>query len=266
MVVYVIPSLSRIKTLHDKALQLLIKKYKILPESIYIFVVKNEIEEYTAFLKPLYPSIHILIGPIGLNNMRNHIRYHFPENTNMVCLDDDISDICIMKEDVSILDIKKAKRYPLHSLLSDDFDAFIKDAFDTLEKTSLKFFGIYAIRNGYFMKGLPYKSTNLRFCVGAFWGCVNEHMSDLEICLEEKEDVERTIRYYRRDGGVLRYNHICPITKYYTEKGGMQSRDIDRKDSSKQACDYLIKEFPDYCKLNGKKKTGICEVKLVSSI
>jgi len=263
MVIYVIPSLSRIKTLADKSLQLLIQTYKILPESIYIFVVKNEFDDYNTFLKPLYPSLNILVGPIGLNSMRNYIRYHFPEHIRMVCLDDDISDLCGMIEDISVVDKNTAKRYPLHSLSPTDFHVFIKDAFDTLEKDSLKFFGIYAIRNGYFMKGLPYKSTNLRFCVGAFWGCINEHANDLDIFLEEKEDVERTIRYYRRDGGVLKYNHICPITKYYTEKGGMQSREIDRIESSKKACEYLISTFPEYCKLNGKKKTGISEVKLI---
>lgn len=262
---FVIPSLSRIKTLQQKSLQLLIHSYDISPENIYVFVVKEELQEYKDILLPLYPTLQIYSGPLGLHHMRNYIRNYFPENTKLICLDDDIQELCIMNEDHTITDIKSCKRYPLTSITKDIFHAFLQDAFETLEKESLHFFGIYAVRNGYFMKGLSDKSMCLRFCVGAFWGCINQHHKNLEIHLEEKEDVERTLHYFLQDGGVLRYNKICPVTRYYKEKGGMQSRNTDRIETSKQSCMYLMEMFPKHCKLYTSKKSGIYEVKLIKS-
>lgn len=262
---FVIPSLSRANTLLQKSLHMLIHTYQVAPKDIYLFVVKEEVLEYSKTIQSLYPEIHICIGPLGLHHMRNHIRQYFPENTKLVCLDDDIQELRIMKEDHTISDVKSSKRYPLFLLSKDEFDGFLEDAFATLEQSSLHFFGIYAVRNGYFMKSLPDKSTNLRFCVGAFWGCINQHRKDLVIHLEEKEDVERTLRYFVQDKGVLRYNKICPVTRYYKEKGGMQARDIDRIRTSKESCHYLLETFPSYCRLYTSKKSGIYEIKLLSN-
>ena len=263
MVVFVIPSLSRVKTLATKSLNLLVDRYNVPCSSIFIFVIREEFEAYTS-LYALYPKIRIVVGPLGLHNMRNHIRLYFPVSTQMVCLDDDIDDLCIMRVDESIIDKTKASRYPLVSMSSTEFGAFINDAFETLRATNLRLFGIYPVRNGYFMKGLPYKSIDLRFCVGAFWGCINDHSTDLVIHIEEKEDFERTLLYYKKDRGVLRFNTICPKTKYYKEAGGMQSTSIDRTESSKVSCAYLIDRFPEYCKLYTSKKSGIYEVRLIT--
>jgi hypothetical protein len=217
--------------------------------------VKEEYEDYRNSLDPL---INVIIGPLGLHHRRHFIRLYFPDGTKMVCMDDDIAQLCIMKENVRIEDRKKAARYPLF----ENNLAFLEDAFETLEATGLTFFGIYPVKNGYFMKTLPYKSTDLRFCVGTFWGCINDHSTDLMLNIEEKEDFERTLLYYKRDKGVLRFNTICADTKYYKEKGGLQSRGIDRKETSKTSCTYLIATFPEYCKLYTSKKSGIHEVRL----
>lgn len=249
--IFVIPSLSRIDTLKSKSLKVL----RDVPQNqIYIFVVK---EEYETYRKNIDPLINVVIGPLGLHHMRNFISLYFPEGTKMVCLDDDIAQLCIMKENVLIEDKKTAARYPLYPLTD---LTFLDDAFKTLEETGLKFFGIYPVKNGYFMKTLPYKSTDLRFCVGTFWGCINSH--DLTLHIEEKEDFERTLLYYKRDKGVLRFNTICADTKYYKEKGGLQSRGLDRVATSKVSCTYLIATFPEYCKLYTSKKSGIHEVRL----
>ena len=253
--IFVIPSLSRIAILKNKSLHVL----RDVPKSeIYIFVVKEEYEEYRNSIEP---SINVIIGPLGLHHMRNFIRLYFPEGTKMVCMDDDISQLCVMKENLLIEDKKTAARYPLYPLNNLEF---LDDAFETLEATGLKFFGIYPVKNGYFMKTLPYKSTDLRFCVGTFWGCINDHSADLMLNIEEKEDFERTLLYYKRDNGVLRFNTICADTKYYKEKGGLQSRGMDRKETSKTSCTYLIATFPEYCKLYTAKKSGIHEVRLKS--
>jgi hypothetical protein len=261
--IFVIPSLSRVETLQKKSIRMLIESYHIHPEHIHIFVVKEEEAIYTQALLPIYPAIHIHVGPIGLHHMRNHIHAFFPENTDMVCLDDDIESLVEMKEDTTVSDKKSCKRYPLFSLSSERFHTLLEDAFQALRKHNAYLFGIYPVKNGYFMKGLPEKSYNLRFCVGAFWGCINRHKESLKISIEEKEDVERTILYYLEDQCVLRYNYIAPVTRYYKEKGGMQTGSTNRIETSKQSCEYLLQTYPRLCKLYTSKKSGIYEIKLV---
>ena len=97
-------------------------------------------------------------------------------------------------------------------------------------------------------------TTDLRFIVGPFWGAINRHLPSLTIDLDEKEDVLRTLLYYHQDKKVLRYNNITITTPYYTEKGGMQSENKDRKLESLKSAQLLVSRFPQYCHLKPKKK------------
>jgi len=193
--------------------------------------------------------------------MRNHIHESFPPGTRMVWLDDDITRLCKMTIDQTVPDLRSSKRFPLSPLTKEEFWAFIEDAFRDLTSHSLHLFGIYPVKNGFFMKDLPAKTTDLRFIVGCFWGCINPD-PPLVLSIEEKEDFERTLILYERDLGVLRYNHIAPVTSYYKEKGGMQSRQQDRKETGKQSCQYLLEKYPQYCRLYTSKKNGMFEVRL----
>lgn len=260
---FVIPSLSREDILLKKTLSLLVSTYQIPPEQIHVFVIQEEYTRYLEKVATLSSLIQVHIGPLGLQNMRNHIHAFFPEGTEMVCMDDDITDIKQLSIQEDIIDLKSAKRYALVSLSPESFHLWLVDAFQELHSKNLSLFGIYPVRNGYFMKDLPEKTFDLRFIVGCVWGCINR--PNRKIVLEEKEDVERTLCYYIQDKGVLRYNHLCPVTNYYKEKGGMQARNVERKESSQQSCMYLLQTYPMYCKLYTSKKSGIHEIRLKSS-
>ena len=80
---FVIPSYNRagkVKTIE------LLKKNNIDIKQIYIFVVKEELEEY----KKHYPEYKIIIGVKGLVNQRQFINNYFKEGTKIVSIDDDI--------------------------------------------------------------------------------------------------------------------------------------------------------------------------------
>jgi hypothetical protein len=107
-------------------------------------------------------------------------------------------------------------------------------------------------------------TTDLRFIVGPFWGVINRHSSDLFATIDEKENVERTIKYYIKDKGVLRFNNIAIETKYYKNPGGMQAsrKKGSRKVAALKSAKYLAKKYPHYAKLHLTKKSGHPEVKL----
>lgn len=261
---FAIPSYKRSSLLPFKTLALL-SRFQVPMQNVYVFIVKEDENDYHDTLSSyIEQGLHLEIGPLGLHHMRNHIRMYFPEGCELIHLDDDIEDLYIMEEDLTIENEKSCKRYPLRLFTLHEFHTTITLAFAYLREHHFHLFGIYPVRNGYFMKDLPELTNDLRFCVGVFWGCINQHNVNLMLELEEKEDVERTLRYYVQDQGILRFNRIVPKTNYYKTPGGMQARPASRIDSAKASCDYLLTHFKSYCKLYTSKKSGIYEIRLIT--
>ena len=98
------------------------------------------------------------------------------------------------------------------------------------------------------------------------FGIINRHDMDLKLTINEKENTERTLKYYVKDGKVLRYNNITIKTNYYKNKGGMQSFNRDRINNSKKSANYLHKKYPSLTKIKVRKTTGITEVQLKNKI
>jgi len=213
--------------------------------------------------RPCYAAVNLVTGPVGLHNMRNFITDYFQDGTCVLQMDDDVKTVLALSIDTSVTDTQKAARYPLVDI--EGFDSWVRAAFTTLKQRNLSLFGVYPVKNGFFMKDLPEVTYDLRFCVGVLWGCINrKNLSypSITLTLEEKEDFERTLLHWCRDGGVVRFNHITIKTKYYTTPGGMQARGIDRQVAAMTSCRDLCSRFPDLCRLYLGKKSGMPEVRL----
>lgn len=250
-----IPSYKRNILLEEKTLNIL-KKNKISSNKIYIFVAnKTEYNKYTNTIpKNLYNKI--IIGKKGLKNQRNFISSYFKEGQYIVQLDDDLEDILQMS--------LKNKSPILKQIIN--LDTFIKKAFKICLGKNAYIWGVYPLANAYFMNTSKNKvSTDLKFIVGPMWGIINRHHKDLEITINEKEDTERTLKYYLNDGIVVRFNHITFKTKYYKNQGGMQSENKNRKEEAMKSAIYLTKKYPNHTKLDLSKKSGFPEVRLINS-
>lgn len=274
--IIVIPSYNRADLLNKKTLKVL-NDYHIPRKIIYIFVANEEEEEI--YKKTLNKDFygHLIVGVKGLKNQRNFISSYFKENQEILNLDDDIGGFKILKHKSSlklsktlkplkkgINTIKKEKRksyrkdYFLETL--GNLDNFIKNSFNILRKNKLYLWGIYPIANPYFM--YPEITTNLKLIVGPCWGVINRHNKDLILTIDEKEDVERTLQYYTKDNGVVRFNNISIQTTYYKTPGGMQTDKRDRKKDAYQSAVYLNQKYPNLTKLYLGKKSGYAEVRL----
>jgi hypothetical protein len=106
--------------------------------------------------------------------------------------------------------------------------------------------------------------TDLRYIIGCFYGTFNpgtKGSRGIKLELEgDKEDYERSIRYYIADGGVIRMRYVAPKTAYYTEKGGLQ--ESRTKKTIMDGAQWIVKHFPDYATLNLTKKSGHPELRL----
>jgi hypothetical protein len=76
----------------------------------------------------------------------------------------------------------------------------------------------------------------------------------------DKEYYERSIRFYLRDGAVVRLRNIAPKTAYYTEKGGNQ--EYRTMETVAAGAKKLVAMFPEMCSLNLTKKSGYPEIRL----
>lgn len=240
-----IPSYKRSKTIREKTLKYLLDDCRINPDMIDIFVADlDELRDYE-YLKE--EGLRIIVGRPTLRAQRNFITNYYPEGSKIINMDDDISGIYKRIND---------KEKKLFTDLIKMFDI----GFNECLRANTKLFGICAVLNPLFMKAAI--STNLKYIVGCFWGQIIDHSPDLTITLEDKEDYERTIKYFHKFRAVVRMNMFAPKTAYYSEGGGMQVTRTEERVTASAL--FLLKNYPQYCKLNVSKKSKHTEIKLNS--
>ena len=265
----VIPSYNRANYIIKATLALCVQ-YNIPMKCVYIFLVNNDIQRelYSTILsEAIYDGIRIVYGPIGLKNMRNFISNYFEENEPLLCMDDDVLALHTLYEDCSIIDRLKAAHWKLKNMTSCEFFEWTTTAHELMKNNNRNLFGIYPVKNGFFMKDLPSITYDARFCVGSVWGVFNKKSTDMLLTLEEKEDMERSILFTLKDGGVIRFNRITLTTKYYKTPGGMQTHKTnqDRIQNSIESSIILYERYPTLCKLYQGKKNGMCEIRFKTS-
>jgi len=239
--VIAIPTYRRYDILKNRTMKFLMEN-DIDKSLIHLFVANEEEQE--AYSKHLDSNSYnrIIIGVKGLANQRQYITDYFPEGTHILSMDDDIESVDM-------------------SLTNMTFKDFITYAFSECEKEGLYLWGLYPVYNAFYReKQKTVMTTDLRFIVGAMYGYINRHSDDLIIERDEKEDVQRTILYYIKDGGVIRFNRIGFKTKYYGSVGGMGNF-RSRLEPMKQSAIWLSEKYPDYGRIK-VRKNGMWEFPL----
>jgi hypothetical protein len=228
--VVAIPTYKRYNEITTKTLPTL-KRGKVDKKRIYVFVAsKTEEKLYREKMDP--DNYHkIVVGKKGIGNQRVFISQYFPENTKIVSMDDDVQNMIQLKRDDSLKKIS-------------NLDSLFKRFFKTLIDKNLYLWGVYPVKNNMFMSHKT--TTDLRFIIGVVHGYINRHSKDLYpskkiLC---KEDIEQSILFYLKDGGVVRFNDITFTTKF-NAPGGLG---VDRFQMNKNAQEYLVKTYPGIAK------------------
>ena len=229
-----IPSYKRSHVCKERTLNAL-HNHKIDPKKIYVYVANKE--EYATYKTILDAATYnkLIIGKKGLAQQRQFISNQWPTNKHIVFLDDDVESI----------DLSLSAQFKSHNL-----DYFIKYAFTECVKYKSYIWGVYAVFNPFFRKARKEMTTDLNYIVGAFYGIINRpNLKAIQLTITkengQKEDVERTLKYFLHDGIVLRFNKIGFITKYYGKEGGL-GRFEDRIKPMAEACNKLKKKYGAY--------------------
>jgi len=234
-----IPSYKRPEQLQKKTLTTLYNG-KVPASKIFVFVVAEEEAAYKAALNPEYYNT-LIVGHLGLDNQRNFIMKHFPKNQLILFVDDDIMKLMNRTDDNTVAMIE-------------DLNPMITKGFEVMKREGANIWGIYPTANPFYMKA-GY-TTNLRYIIGAFYGIKNTKCKAYALKYSDnQEDKERTLRYWIKDGIVVRFNDIAPKTSYYAA-GGILANQPDRIQKTKDYTGYLIAEFPQYLRQVYKKANG----------
>ena len=245
-----IPSYKRPQICRDKTVAML-HTNKIPANKIYIYLAnKEEKEEYEKVLdKSTYHQL--IVGVKGLAPQRQFIMSKWGAGKHIVFFDDDVAKV----------DLSLSPKYRGKSL-----DFFIKDAFQECKNHDSFIWGIYPVFNPFFRKGRDELSTCLNYIVGCFYGIINRpELKAIQLTITkengQKEDVERTLKYFIHDGIVLRFNKIAAFTKYYQRDGSGLGTFEDRLKPMLEASKKLLKAYPDYGIIL-TRKSGMTEFKL----
>lgn len=232
----VIPSYKRSHTLTKKTLHLLTSR-GVRPEDIHIWVADSEEEEFYSAVVPRELYGEIRVSAPTLCASRNVIARSYPVGTNLVWVDDDLENLIVRLND--------KETEPLA-----DVDKFIEEAFSLTKSAGLNLWGVYPVKNPYFMKQRV--RTDLTYIEGAFYGTTVRNDPCELVTLEDKEDFERSMLFYLRDGGVVRFEYVAMVTKFYKEPGGMQETRTEERVT--RSAETLARRYPYLCKTRVSKK------------
>lgn len=218
-----IPSYKRSDTIASKTLKFLhLSGY---PASrIHIFVADDEeYKLYSALDEELYDEI--IIGVKGLKDQRNFISSFYAEDEIIIQMDDDVKGIRCDLTFLQLVDIGLA----------------------SLEYRTAGLWGVMPNDDARRFKNAT--TRHLTHILGSFF-MIRNH-KDVKITHTEKEDMERSIIYFRRYGQVLRYQNAGVVTTYGKGKGGLQTPGRDERIKSEIL--RFQTEYPDYIKIADKK-------------
>jgi len=239
-----IPSHQRPGTIADTTLPLLTRG-GVDPDRITVWVSSDDQrEQYEDSCSPF--GVHVRSGGWGqgVKHARNGIATAYPAGTRLLQIDDDVRRIVRAADSKTLVDVN-------------DVHALIDYGFDVADQLDLSLWCLYPAANPYFMR--PRVRVGLLYAEACVIGMTLRRDETEQVTVDDKEDFERSILHYLRDGGVVRLDGYSFKSNFYTEPGGMQTyRTIDTIEAGART---LTDRYPDLCSYRVSKSRGMPEVK-----
>lgn len=217
-------------------------------ECITLFVAGEEIDTYKSEVDPgLYGALQV--GADSMVGQRHVIQAYYPEGQRVLAVDDDVKSID------RYIDAKTVQ--PVR-----DLESCITQLFDASERHGTRLWGLYPVHNPYFMK--PRANVGLYFLIGSVVGYVNSHDPHLKVRGPSKLDYERTLRWWRRDGAVTRFEYLAANTHMFAPGGVTAGDRPDRHEMNEISVDRLLEEFGEFIAVKKKRSRLGREIRLLT--
>ena len=213
-------------------------------------------EKQAAEYREIHPTIEVLVSALGLVQSRQWaIDNLLAEGEEMLWMDDDITDIVRALPGAEL-----SGEHSLEPVGMSQFMSLVDHGFAAARVNDAWLWGIYPTANGYFMK--HDMKVGLLHIVGAFYGQVIRRDAGLHLWYgDAKEDYERSLRHYEKDGAVVRLERFAVKTTYYRVKGGIEHRTVETVEKNVQG---LLCEWPSLVSRNPRRRSNYPEIKLVN--
>lgn len=163
----------------------------------------------------------------------------------LVFVDDDVRDVLQLRAD--------GKLHP-----APDLPEVAARGFRECAHLGVRLWGISPVANAYFMRAGA--KAGLLFAVGYLYGLVNDQGAVAATQLDEKEDYERTLRCWARDGAVVRLADVAARSVVYKGGGGMvDGRTVE---AQQLAVHQLETWWPKNVRRNTRRKGPYPEITL----
>lgn len=200
-----------------------LKRHRVPPRVVSLWVACEEEQfHYEAALKqdPYWGGgeVEVVVGVPGIMHQRNFIVRSLPEDTYVISLDDDLTDVLWKQFPTNGKGIQSA----LTTLPKGSFERLVYHAHDLLRQYKANIWGLSASSNVMSMwtDGVSTRNGEIN---GFFYGFLNRHVLELQPRLgDATEDAERSLRYFKHDRIVLRYRMYCGDTRCFQFAGGLQ--------------------------------------------
>eukprot|EP00927_Polykrikos_kofoidii_P033614 TRINITY_DN2843_c0_g3_i1.p1 TRINITY_DN2843_c0_g3~~TRINITY_DN2843_c0_g3_i1.p1 ORF type:complete len:833 (-),score=126.18 TRINITY_DN2843_c0_g3_i1:153-2651(-) len=231
-----------------------LKRHRVPPRVVSLWVACDQEQfHYEAALKqdPYWGGgeVEVVVGVPGIMHQRNFIVRSLPEDTYVISLDDDLTDVLWKQFPTNGKGIQSA----LTTLPKGSFERLIYHAHDLLRQYKANIWGLSASSNVMSMwtDGVSTRNGEIN---GFFYGFLNRHVLELQPRLgDATEDAERSLRYFKHDRIVLRYRMYCGDTRCFQFAGGLQDlfhgnslkeRQHARKTAERSIAQRLHELFP----------------------
>jgi hypothetical protein len=240
-----IPSYARPRTVVEKSLTML-RRQQVDLDRVIVWVANEEQRELYLAERP---EARVEVAALGIRAARNHIQRAYPEGTNLLAIDDDVSSVYEKDGDQGRAEIP-------------DLSAWVSEAFARMARERITLAGVHPVDNPFFLKHSV--TTDLRFVIGTMHLVKTTQEEWGQLTLDEKEDVEQTLIRFCRDGAVLRWNGVGLKTNTRTEPGGLQTLGAEeRKARNEESARALAARYPGMAILR-YRKNGLPEIRLKS--
>lgn len=242
-----IASHERVKLFEDKTITFL-KKHGICFKKVFVFVSDLSYLSYQPLSEKYgFNLLNSHNNLLKFNNnsiltTRNNIIHYFKEGENILEMDDDIEDI---------IDFSKNKSV-------ENFVDLINESFSIIKDGGL--FGFCAQANKFFSKGID--QYGLYSIINSCLGYVNDKR--IKLTVFEKEDYERCLQFYKLGLKILKRGGYGIKTRYWQNKGGIQSNYSWEKRLNVQRESALILKqiYPEYVRIQ-IRKNGIYDIRFI---
>jgi len=247
-----IPSYRRATLLKHQTIACL-ERFNIDSERVTIFVAsQEEYEDYQEVFKNKYK---IVVGVLGKVNQQRFYHSYYPKGTPLLNLDDDTVTLLQRTQEGKLEDFNGS------------IDELVETGFSICKQEGAKMWGINPVENGFFMS--DFVTVGLRYICGNFYG---NFAGDPAIMGADRiytqssgDDFETTLRSFIQNGSVVRFEYICPKTKYFAPGGidaelkehGIQNRQSEHS----VALADIVARYPELSTLT-KKAGGVTNIRL----